>query len=82
MTAVVIEPMQRQDFVKRSGAVMTEAARSLIDAFHALPPDDRREVLAELFRRSEADDLDQDLLTAADQLFRGYDAEEAVRRGR
>ena len=57
---------------------MTENARALLDAFDALPTEDRRELLAEIFRRStpESDELEQDLLLAADELFRSYDVEE------
>jgi hypothetical protein len=52
---------------------MTQGARRLIEQFDALPEQERSEVLAELARRAGLSprDLpaDQDLLTAADQLF-------------
>jgi hypothetical protein len=62
---------------------MTEAACNLLGAFEALAPADRRELLAEMLRRAatDGDDLEHDLLLTADEVFHGYDAEEAGRDG-
>ncbi len=60
---------------------MTSTAREVLEAFDALPPAERHEVAAEILRRSVgADDLPEAALhELADELFRGYDAEEAGR---
>jgi hypothetical protein len=57
---------------------MTEAARVLLTAFDTLPPADQQEVVAEILRRaSGAGELaEEGLCELADELFRGYDAEE------
>ena len=62
---------------------MTEAARALIATFEVLPPSDQKVVAAEILRRASPgeDRLEEDLLSAADELFQAYDAEEAVRGG-
>lgn len=57
---------------------MTDAAKKIIEAFEALPPPDRREVLRELLRRAAAVDLgfpsDEDLVAAGDAVFRDLDS--------
>jgi hypothetical protein len=58
---------------------MTTTALDLLDRFESLPLGDRREVAAEILRRSTASG---DLLTEAcdelaSDLFQSYDAEEA-----
>ena len=60
---------------------MTANARELIAAFDALPPSERQQVAAEILRRSAAtNDLSEaGLDELADELFRGYDAEETKR---
>ena len=62
---------------------MSEAARALLEAFEALSPSDQKELTVEILRRAvpDKDTLEGDLLAAADELFRGYDAEEAARGG-
>jgi hypothetical protein len=62
---------------------MTEAVRTVLAAFDALSPAERQEVTAEILRRAatDGDTLEADMLAAADELFRGYDAEEAARGG-
>jgi hypothetical protein len=59
---------------------MTAAARNLLAAFEALPPDDQLELAAEILRRAPAygELPDAALDAAADELFLGYDAEEAA----
>jgi hypothetical protein len=59
---------------------MTTAARELLAAFEALPPDDQLDLLAELLRRSPVGgDVPESALDAAtEELFLGYDAEEAA----
>lgn len=60
---------------------MTEAARALLATFETLCSSDQQELTAEILRRVAPDDgLEEDLLATADELFQGYDAEEAVRR--
>jgi hypothetical protein len=56
----------------------------LLAAFDALPPDEQRQVAAEILRRTAASgDLPEAALDElADELFRGYDAEEADRADR
>ena len=60
---------------------MTAAARDLLTAFDTLPPDDQRQVAAEILRRlAAADDVPEaGFNEMAAELFRGYDAEEAAR---
>ena len=62
---------------------MTEAARALLATFETLSPSDQQEVAAEILRRASPGDdrLEEDLLSAADELFQGYDAEEAAHGG-
>ena len=62
---------------------MTETARDLLDAFEALDPIDRQEVVAEILRRSAgANGLsDESFDELAAELFRGYDAEESASAG-
>lgn len=59
---------------------MTADARHIIDDFEALPDPAKREVLAELIRLSRHLDYpaigDDELVTAADEVFRGYDERE------
>ena len=59
---------------------MSTTAQQLLAAFDALPAAGREAVLSELLTRHPvgAGDLsDAELVGAADELFRGYDAEEA-----
>jgi hypothetical protein len=60
---------------------MTPAAREVLTAFDALPPTERQQVAAEILRRSAgAGELSEAALhELADELFRGYDDEEAAR---
>ena len=59
---------------------MTEAASRILDAFDALPVDDRRHVVAALLRRvvdeAPPDLTDDSLLATAEALFLELDAEE------
>lgn len=59
---------------------MTQAALELLMTFDALAPSDQEEVAAEILRRAlPSGDLSEDALhELADELFRGYDAEEAA----
>ena len=59
---------------------MTDSARELLLTFDALAPADQEDVAAEILRRAvPSDDLSEDALhELADELFRGYDAEEAA----
>ena len=63
--------------------IMTQAAKKLLDAFDALPDQERAEVLAELLRRTALapHDLptDEDLIATADHLFRELDQAALVR---
>ena len=60
---------------------MTAEVKPLIEEFEALPESAKREVLAELLRISlnidEPAVADVELLTAANGIFAGYDAEES-----
>jgi len=62
---------------------MTQAAKKFVGEFDALPESERQEVLAELLRRAAAGphDLpnDQDLIAAADEVFRELDRREHKR---
>lgn len=60
---------------------MSANARELLVAFEKLSAADKHEVTVEILRRSVQDqDLpEQALAELADELFRGYDAEEAAR---
>lgn len=60
---------------------MTTAAHDVLKAFEALSPAEQQQVAAELLRRSaDAGELSEvGLEELADELFRGYDAEEAAR---
>ena len=59
---------------------MTGPANQILDAFDALPPDERREVAAALLRRvldeAPPDMPEQALVTAAEDLFLELDAAE------
>jgi hypothetical protein len=59
---------------------MTRATRELLDAFEALPDDERSELVAELARRVALAPhdvpTDQDLLAAADRLLVDLDRRE------
>jgi hypothetical protein len=59
---------------------MTAAAHDLLKAFDGLPPAERHEVAVAILRRSAAtEDIPETALhELADELFRGYDAEEAA----
>jgi hypothetical protein len=59
---------------------VTSSARDLLAAFDALPPEEQRQVAAEILRRTApAGDLpDAAFEELAAELFRGYDAEEAA----
>jgi hypothetical protein len=56
---------------------MSEGAKSVLEAFEALPADAREEVLAELIRRVAQSDYespnDEELMSAADRVFSEYD---------
>jgi hypothetical protein len=60
---------------------MTQAAHEVLVAFEKLPVADQRQVAAEVLRRYAAsEELSEAALhEMADELFRGYDAEEAAR---
>jgi hypothetical protein len=62
---------------------MTAAARDVLVAFDALPPDEQHRVAAELLRGTAAADdlLEAALNELAADLLRGDDAEEAARAG-
>jgi hypothetical protein len=59
---------------------MSHGAKSVLEAFEALPTEEREEVLAELIRRAASRDYellqDEDLTAAADQIFVEYDRSE------
>ena len=61
---------------------MTAAVQQLLVAFDALPDADKNQAAVEILRRvalsAEGDVPDEDLVAAADELFRGLDAEEAA----
>jgi hypothetical protein len=61
---------------------MTAAARDVLAAFDALSPAEQHQVAAEILRRSGGgDELSEATLDElAAELFRGYDAEDAVSR--
>jgi hypothetical protein len=60
---------------------MSRGTRSVLEAFEALPAEEREEVLAELIRRAASRDFeplhDEDLTAAADQIFVEYDRSES-----
>jgi hypothetical protein len=59
---------------------MSEGAKSVLEAFDALPEEAREEVLAELIRRVAQSDhdspSDDELVSAADRVFSEYDRSE------
>lgn len=61
---------------------MTAQARHIIEDFGTLPDQEKREVLAELIRIARHIDYpvmsDDELLSAADEVFLEYDREEAL----
>jgi hypothetical protein len=59
---------------------MTKAAQDLLSAFDALPPTEQHEVAVVILRRAAAkEDISEIALRElADELFCGYDAEEAA----
>lgn len=59
---------------------MNQTVRSLLQAFDALPPADKREVAVEILRRTTSgDELPDDAFDElAAEVFRGYDAEESA----
>ncbi len=59
---------------------MTATARSLLAAFDTLPPNEQQQVAAAILRRAAAAGVlpEAALDELADELFCGYDAEEAV----
>ncbi len=59
---------------------MTTTARDLLDAFEALDPIDKQEVVAEILRRSSGPNglSDEAFDAVALELFQGYDAEESA----
>jgi hypothetical protein len=65
----------------REGIRVSATARDVLGAFEKLSAADKHEVTVEILRRSAQDqDLPEQALAAlADELFRGYDAEEAAR---
>ena len=60
---------------------MTQAGRHVLTAFDALSPVEQSQVAAEILRRSATSGgvSEATLHELADELFRGYDAEEAAR---
>jgi len=60
---------------------MTNAAKQLIDSFEALPEDEKHEVLAQLLRRlmstPYSSPSDEDLVQAADLVFKEYHLRES-----
>jgi hypothetical protein len=62
---------------------MTQVVEQLVAAFEALPEPERQELIAELLRRARTapHDLptDEDLVAAADAVFRDLDQREQVR---
>jgi hypothetical protein len=62
---------------------VTAAGRHIIDEFEALPDSAKREVLAELIRTARFLDYpsvgENELLSAADELFLEYDLQEESR---
>jgi hypothetical protein len=61
---------------------MSDAAAQVVEAFAALPPNERYAVLLELARISEGDYgplTDEELLLAGAEVFALYDREEADR---
>jgi hypothetical protein len=60
---------------------MSHGARNVLEAFEALPAEEREEVLAELIRRAASRDYeplhDEDLTSAADRVFVEYDRSES-----
>jgi hypothetical protein len=57
---------------------MSGAVQRLIDAFESLSDEEKRQAVAELLHRAPYDALsDDDLLQAADELFRNLDTDEA-----
>jgi hypothetical protein len=60
---------------------MTAAARDLLEAFERLPETERLDLAAEILRRTAGRDLpplaEDDLVTAAEELFLQLDAREA-----
>jgi hypothetical protein len=61
---------------------VTAQAKHIIDDFGALPDQEKREVLAELFRMSRELEYpsvsDDELLVTADEIFLEYDRREAT----
>jgi hypothetical protein len=59
---------------------MTKAAQELLSAFDALPPTEQHEVAVVILRRTASkEDISEIALNElADELFCGYDAEEAA----
>lgn len=61
---------------------VTAQAKHIIEDFGALPDQEKREVLAELIRMARHLDYpavsDDELLSAADDVFREYDRREAA----
>jgi hypothetical protein len=59
---------------------MTVQAQQILKSFDLLPDGDKREVVAEILRRSLATDVpplaDDELVDAADRIFLGLDARE------
>ncbi len=56
---------------------MSDAAKKIIEAFEALAAGERQEVIRELLRRAAVVDLgfpiDEELVAAADEIFRDLD---------
>jgi hypothetical protein len=61
---------------------MSEAAKKLVDAFDALPPDERRNVVREILRRAvlfyHDFPSDEELIIAADDIFSDLDSHETL----
>ena len=59
---------------------MGDAVKKIIEAFDALPQNERQEVILEILRRASLVDLgfpkDEELVAAADDIFKGLDDRE------
>src|SRR5271168_2618973 len=77
----IVEEMARFDANSHipEDIAMTQSARSVLTAFESLPPSEQHPVATEILRHFvPTDDLPEAALhESADELFRGYDAEEA-----
>lgn len=69
-----------QSWNPRHHGFMGDAARKIIEAFEALSQSERQEVILEILRRASLVDLgisrDEELVAAADEIFRSLDERE------